>query len=97
LRFKTSLYERDHPICLECLNARDARAHPAPDIPLTDRQTEILRFVAQGRTAKEMVSELGISTETVEFHKAELMDRLGIHTTADLTLGALKLGLITPG
>ncbi len=61
---------------------------------LTARQREVLQLVAEGRSVKEIAAILRVSAKTVEFHKSALMDRLGIHTTAELTRYAIEHGLI---
>ena len=61
---------------------------------LTSRQREVLQLVAEGRSVKEIASILQVSAKTVEFHKSALMDRLGIHTTAELTRYAIEHGVI---
>ena len=61
---------------------------------LTSRQREVLQLVAEGSSVKEIASILRVSAKTVEFHKSALMDRLGIHTTAELTRYAIEHGLI---
>jgi DNA-binding NarL/FixJ family response regulator len=61
---------------------------------LTSRQREVLQLVAEGRSVKEIASILKVSSKTVEFHKSALMDRLDIHTTAELTRYAISHGLI---
>ena len=61
---------------------------------LTPRQTEILRLVASGRTTKEVARELGISPKTVEFHRAQIMNRIGAHDVTALTRYAMQRGLI---
>jgi len=61
---------------------------------LTSRQREVLQLVAEGRAVKEIAGILQVSAKTVEFHKAALMDRLDIHTTAELTRYAIEHGLI---
>jgi DNA-binding NarL/FixJ family response regulator len=61
---------------------------------LTPRQVEVLQLVAQGRAMKEIATQLGISVKTVEFHKACLTERLGVHTTAELTQFAIHRGII---
>jgi DNA-binding NarL/FixJ family response regulator len=65
-----------------------------PVVSLTPRQREILQLVAEGRSAKEIASTLSISTRTVEFHKYQMMETLGLHTNADLIHFAIKHGLI---
>jgi DNA-binding NarL/FixJ family response regulator len=59
------------------------------------RQREILQLVSEGLTLKEIASTLGLSPKTVEYHKAKLMEQLGLHTTAELTKYALAHGLTT--
>jgi len=63
-------------------------------LELTRRQRDVLRLIAQGRTMKEVAGELGISTRTAESHKYEMMEVMGVQTTAELVQYALKLGLI---
>ena len=60
---------------------------------LTARQREILRFVAQGLSAKEIANRLNISVKTAHFHKTSIMEKLNIHTTAELTKYALEHGI----
>jgi DNA-binding NarL/FixJ family response regulator len=60
---------------------------------LTARQREILRFVAQGLSAKEIANRLNISVKTAHFHKTSIMEKLNLHTTAELTRYALEHGI----
>ena len=62
---------------------------------LTLRQREVLQLVAQGRTAKEIATTLGLSVKTAVFHKMAIMDKLGLRTTADLTRYALNHGILS--
>jgi DNA-binding CsgD family transcriptional regulator len=55
---------------------------------LTPRQKEVIRLIAKGQTAKEIAATLDISSRTAEFHRMSLMQRLGVRTTAELTLYA---------
>ena len=71
-----------------------APSRPAPR-GLTNRQREVLQLVAQGRTAKEVASALGLSVKTAVFHKMSIMDKLGLRTTADLTRYALDHGILS--
>jgi DNA-binding NarL/FixJ family response regulator len=54
----------------------------------------VLRCVARGLSNKEIARELAISPKTVEFHRAQLMQRLDIHDVARLTRYAVTAGLI---
>ena len=65
-----------------------------PVVSLTPRQREVLQLVAEGRSAKEIAASLSISTRTVEFHKYQMMETLGLHTNADLIHFAIKQGLV---
>ena len=64
--------------------------------PLTFRQREVLQLLAEGRAVKDIAVRLKISTRTVEFHKAQAMEQLGLRTTAELIKYALTHGLLTP-
>ncbi|HRD91670.1 MAG TPA: response regulator transcription factor [Accumulibacter sp.] len=69
----------------------DRPADPA----LTPRQREILCCIAAGNGAKEIAFDLGISAKTVESHRAQIMERLGIHDVAGLTRYAIRSGLVS--
>jgi DNA-binding NarL/FixJ family response regulator len=62
--------------------------------PLTARQADVVRLIAQGRTVRETATTLGVSAKTVDTHKTNLMRRLGIHNKAELVLWAVKEGLV---
>jgi two-component system response regulator TtrR len=61
---------------------------------LTDRQREILKLIIDGKANKEIADIIHVSVKTVEFHRARLMDRLGVRSVAELTKVALQQGLI---
>jgi DNA-binding NarL/FixJ family response regulator len=61
---------------------------------LTDREREILQLVAEGKSAKEIAFLLNISPKTVAFHKSNIMARLGLRTTADLTRFSIRHGIV---
>ena len=61
---------------------------------LTTRQREVLQLTAEGKTVKEIGTLLRISPKTVEFHKAAVMDQLGLRNTAELTRYALAQGIV---
>lgn len=69
------------------------RAPRATDV-LTAREREILVHIAQGKTNREIGTELGISTRTVEAHRDSLMRKLGIRTVAGLTRLAIEQDLL---
>jgi len=61
---------------------------------LTPRQREILQLIAEGKSTKHMAKLLHISIKTVETHRVQLMDRLGIHDVAGLVRFAIEHGLV---
>jgi DNA-binding NarL/FixJ family response regulator len=65
-----------------------------PTVSLTPRQREVLQLLAEGRSAKEIASSLSISARTVEFHKYQMMETLGLHTNAELIHFAIRHGLV---
>jgi DNA-binding NarL/FixJ family response regulator len=61
---------------------------------LTDRQREILKLIIDGKGNKQIAGIIHVSVKTVEFHRARLMNRLGVRSVAELTKVALQQGLI---
>jgi DNA-binding NarL/FixJ family response regulator len=62
---------------------------------LTPRQREVLQLVSEGRSAKEIAAALGISRRTAEFHKARIMEAIGVQSTAELIQYAIRTGVIS--
>jgi DNA-binding NarL/FixJ family response regulator len=73
---------------------RDPEKARSPGASLTPRQREILQLRAEGRSAKEIGAALGISARTVEFHKYQMMESLGLRATAELVHFAIKHGIV---
>ena len=69
------------------LKAKDAMAG------LTTRQREVLQLVAEGKSAKEIAAALKVSPRTAKFHKSNIMEKLGVRTTAELTKFAVRHGI----
>jgi len=71
---------------------------PPPDEgdPLTPRQRQIATMFAQGKSAKQIAFDLGLSVRTVDVHRARIFHRLHVHSLAELTRDALRRGLIDP-
>jgi DNA-binding NarL/FixJ family response regulator len=61
---------------------------------LTPRQREVLQLVAEGKSNKEVAAILKVSVKTVDFHKAAIMEELGLRSTAELTRYALEQGIV---
>jgi len=65
------------------------------DSSLTVRELEILQLIVEGKSNKEIASQLDLSANTVAVHRANIMDALGIHKTAELVVYAIRNGLVT--
>jgi DNA-binding NarL/FixJ family response regulator len=70
---------------------------PGPDDDLdrlTNREKQILQLIAEGKSNKDVAALLDLSVNTVSVHRANLMEALGIHRTAELVLYAVRKGLV---
>ena len=82
---------------LSRLSGGDRTPSSSPYDVLTPRQREILQLIAEGCTTKDIARKLRLSTNTVEVHRANLMDRLNIHDIAGLVRYAVSAGIVQPG
>jgi DNA-binding NarL/FixJ family response regulator len=73
----------------------DQAAPPRAKRALSKRELEVLQHIVNGRSNKEIAVELSLSANTVAVHRANIMDALGIHNTAELVVYALRHGLVT--
>jgi DNA-binding NarL/FixJ family response regulator len=62
---------------------------------LTDREREILQLLAEGKSTKIMASELNVSVKTIETHRRNIMEKLDLHSVAELTKYAIREGVTT--
>ena len=62
---------------------------------LTDREKEVLQLLAEGKSNKEVAALLDLSLYTVETHRSNLMQKLGLHSTAEIVLYAVRKKIIT--
>jgi DNA-binding NarL/FixJ family response regulator len=67
-----------------------------PSDPLTPRELEIVKLVAEGRTSEEIAEALVISRKTVEHHRSHILEKLGMRDRIDLTRYAIRRGLVEP-
>ena len=65
------------------------------DYGLTTRELEILQFIVDGKSNKEIASTLKLSANTIAVHRSNIMDALGIHKTAELVVYAIRNGLVS--
>jgi DNA-binding NarL/FixJ family response regulator len=61
---------------------------------LTDREKEVLQLLAEGRSNKEVANQLNVGLSTIETHRANLMQKLNLHSTAEIVLYAVRKGII---
>jgi DNA-binding NarL/FixJ family response regulator len=63
---------------------------------LSPRELEVLQLICDGLSNREIAAKLGLSANTVAVHRANIMNTLGVHKTAELVVYAIKNGLVTP-
>jgi DNA-binding NarL/FixJ family response regulator len=67
-----------------------------PEDPLTPREQEVIKLIAEGHTSDEIAETLVISKKTVERHRANILEKLGMRNRVDLTRYAIRRGLVEP-
>jgi DNA-binding NarL/FixJ family response regulator len=67
-----------------------------PDDPLTARELEVVKLIAEGHTSEEIAAQLVLSKKTVERHRANVLGKLGMRNRVDLTRYAIRRGLVEP-
>jgi DNA-binding NarL/FixJ family response regulator len=67
-----------------------------PEDPLTPREQEVIKLIAEGHTSEEIAEILVISKKTVERHRANILEKLGMRNRVDLTRYAIRRGLVEP-
>jgi DNA-binding NarL/FixJ family response regulator len=75
---------------------RGRRGEDMPEDPLTPRELEVVKLIAEGNTTKEIARVLTISENTVERHRANVLDKLGLRDRVALALYAVRRGLVEP-
>ena len=81
-------------MCSSGVTGTAQESHSKP-LVLTQREREVLQLVAEGRTISGIGNILKIAARTVVFHKSNIMDKLGVRTTAELTRSAIRHGLVS--
>jgi DNA-binding NarL/FixJ family response regulator len=75
---------------------RARRGEAVPEDPLTPRELQVVKLIAEGHTSDEIASQLVISRKTVDHHRARILDKLGMRNGAELTRYAIRRGLVQP-
>jgi DNA-binding NarL/FixJ family response regulator len=70
------------------------QSHTSKQAVLTPREREVIQLVAEGKSTKEVAIALSLSVKTAETHRTNLMRKLGLHSVADLTLYAVRNGIV---
>ena len=83
-----------HPAVTRTVLDDYLRAPPLSPDPLTPRERQILKLVAEGKTNREVAEMLSLSVKTVETHRTNLMQKLGKHDLPSLVRYAIKVGLV---
>jgi DNA-binding NarL/FixJ family response regulator len=99
-----SAMELELPVAVRKVAAGETVLDPAVSRPaalkgerkaaLTPRELEILQLIVEGKSNKEIADQLQLSANTVAVHRANIMDALGIHKTAELVVYAIRNGLV---
>jgi DNA-binding NarL/FixJ family response regulator len=75
---------------------RAARGEETPSDPLTPRELDVLKPIAEGHTSEEIAEMLFISKKTVDRHRANILEKLGMRNRVELTRYAIRRGLVEP-
>ena len=75
---------------------RARRGEDTPDDPLTPRETEIVKLIAEARTTRDIAADLVISEKTVERHRTNILAKLGMRDRVELVRYAIRRGLVEP-
>jgi DNA-binding NarL/FixJ family response regulator len=75
---------------------RAERGERVPDDPLTPRELEVVKLIAEAMTSREIAETLVISEKTVERHRANILEKLGMRDRVELTRYAIRRGLVAP-
>jgi DNA-binding NarL/FixJ family response regulator len=84
-------------VAIRRLTTRDAGPSDDPFTKLSQREIQVLRLIATGKSNREIATLLGVSANTVAVHRSNIMSTLGVHKAAELVLIAVRKGLVQPG
>ena len=79
----------------QVLDPRLGKPAVGADVSLTTRELEVLQLIVHGKSNKDIATVLGLSVHTVAVHRANSMQSLGIHNTAELVVHAIRNGLVS--
>jgi DNA-binding NarL/FixJ family response regulator len=96
MRGEPFLYPAAVTALIRDFHDRASRGEAGPDDPLTAREQEIVKLIAEGLTSDEIAESLVISSKTVDRHRANVLEKLGMRNRVELTRYAIRRGLVEP-
>ena len=96
MRGETTIYPAAVKALVRDYLERVARGHEDTGEVLTPRELEVVKLIAEGNTSRAIAEQLVISEKTVERHRANILEKLGMRDRVDLTRYAIRRGLIEP-
>jgi DNA-binding NarL/FixJ family response regulator len=75
---------------------RASSGEDTPEDPLSPRELEVVKLIAEGYTSEEIAEQLFISKKTVDRHRANMLEKLGMRNRVELTRYAIRRGLVEP-
>jgi DNA-binding NarL/FixJ family response regulator len=96
MRGEPFLYPRALTALIRDYLDRARRGEAVPEDPLTPRELQVVKLIAEGYTSDEIASDLVISRKTVDHHRAKILEKLGLRNGAELTRYAIRRGLVQP-
>jgi DNA-binding NarL/FixJ family response regulator len=75
---------------------RASRGETTPEDPPSPRELEVVKLIAEGLTSEEIAEQLFISKKTVDRHRANVLEKLGMRNRVELTHYAIRRGLVVP-
>ena len=96
MRGQPFLYPRAVKALVRDYLRRASSGEEVPDDPLSPRETEVVKLIAEGHTTREIAELLVLSDKTVERHRANILEKLGMRDRVQLTRYAIRRGLVEP-
>jgi DNA-binding NarL/FixJ family response regulator len=96
MRGEPFLYPRAVKALVRDYLRRASSGEEIPDDPLSPRETEVVKLIAEGHTTREIAELLVLSDKTVERHRANILEKLGMRDRVQLTRYAIRRGLVEP-
>jgi DNA-binding NarL/FixJ family response regulator len=96
MRGEPFLYPRAVKALVRDYLQRASSGEGVPDDPLSPRETEVVKLIAEGHTTREIAELLVLSDKTVERHRANILEKLGMRDRVQLTRYAIRRGLVEP-